>query len=101
MAGLLEGAEHEGAEDSFFGSARNFFGELLVHAGSDFDFLRDFDLAGSASGAVRGSAITFELYAADGQRAHSERVTPGGRGDFEFVDALRVRLFVDALERKD
>ena len=54
VARLLEGAQHEIAENALLGFTGDFGGELLVHGWGDGDLLRDFDLL--RLGAVGGGA---------------------------------------------
>ena len=101
VAGLLQAAQHEEAEDSFFRLARNFFCELLIHARRDVDLFGDLDFADALAGAVGGAAVRLHLHAVNGERAHAEGVSEGGGDGLEIVDALGVGLLVDAVEAGD
>lgn len=54
-------------------------------------------LAGTAGGA----AISLQLNALNRQRTNAERIAECRRDDFEIVDALGIRLLVNAVERCD
>src|SRR5882724_7576160 len=100
VAGLFERAQHQIVKDAFFGCAGNLLRKCLVHARRYVDFLRNFNLTRSAAGALRGAAVSLELHATNGQRADAERISPGRGGNFEFVDALCIGLFMNAVERR-
>ena len=72
IARLLQRAEHQEAENSFFGLAGNLLCEFLVHPRRDVHFFRYFDFADALAGASRIAAIGFELHPLDGQRADSQ-----------------------------
>ena len=101
IARLLQAAQHQEAEDSLFRLARDFLGELLVHARRDVYLFRDLDLADALAGAVSGAAVGLHLHAMNGERAHAEGVSESGCDGFEVVDAFGVGLFVDAVEAGD
>ena len=65
------------------------------------DFFRDFDFAYPFSRAVGGAAIGFHLHAVYRQCTHAQRVPERRSKDFEVVNALGIRLLVDAVERGD
>ena len=101
VAGLLQRAQHEKTQNSFFWFARDLLREFLIHARGDVDFFGHFDFADALAGAAGVAAVGFQLHALNGQRAYSQRVSESGGDDFEVVDAFGVGLFVDAVERGD
>ncbi len=97
VARLLERAQHQVTQDALFRLARDFGGQLLVHARSDVHFLGNFDGAGLFAGAARGAAVALELHALNRQRTHAERISECRRDHFEIVNALGVGLFVNSI----
>ena len=101
VAGLLEGAEHEVAQDALLGLSLDAGGEFLIHAGGDGDVFGDLVGAGIAAGALGVAAISASLDALDGESAEAEGVAEGGGELLKLDHAAGVGLLVDAIEGGD
>lgn len=100
VAGLAEGAEHEEAEDAFFGLAFDLGDEALVVAGRNGDFFGDDDVFVSrffvGRAALRFALLVAELV--DRHGADAEGNAELGGHLLKFKDAFGVWLFVDAVD---
>src|SRR5262249_49371993 len=95
---LLERTQHQEGEHAFFRLAGDLLHQLLVHTWRYVHFLWEFDGRGAAAGAIVRAPVTFRLHPLDGQRSYAERIAEAGRDGFKLVDALGVRLLMDAVE---
>ena len=97
VASLLQRPQHQVRQDAFFRLAGNLFGQLLIHARRDLDFLRDLNGLGALAAAIALAPFGLELHAFYWQWTDSERVAELRRDVLEIVDSLGIGLFVDAV----
>ena len=97
---LLERAQHQERQDSLLRLARNLLRQLLVHARGDVHLFGNLNLPRILTAAVARSLVGLELHSLDGQRTHAQRVSKARRHGRKVKDLLRVRLFVDAVNRR-
>ena len=99
IAGLLERAQHQVAQNPLLRLAFDFGGQFLIHARRDGNIFGHLVLARAAAAAVGVAPLSAGLDALDRQSAQAERVAEGGGQLLELDYAARFGLLMNSVER--
>ncbi len=98
---LLQRPQHQVAENSLFRFTRNLLRKLLIHSRRDVHFLRHLNLSRALASPIGRPPVSLHLHAMNRQRPHAQRIPERRRDHFEVIDSLRVRLLMNAIQRRD